>query len=262
MILETLLYCGTLSLVEETTSGISCDFGDQNKRKKYVTVIRWVPLNTKRSGCHGMKTELGMFSGLLSITSGTPTHWIIFFFISQNFRHFRLGRGSTVGQRQYCEITSTEPNTPTDFYLMLGSHGPQNTIDWLIHLPPLPFFGKFHLNFDWVNSMHTAENSENITFFVKHKSVISDILKKKEVSEVPVMYTICTLCINSLHSNRYSSFPISIFQWTEKWSKFIIVLKDRFFLPKYVALCNFPVEKYFYYYLNPNIQYKLLFAPF
>ena len=51
------------------------------------------------------------------------------------FVYFRLGRGSTVGQNQYCQQTSTDPNTPTDFYLRLGSHGSQNTINWIVHLP-------------------------------------------------------------------------------------------------------------------------------
>ena len=47
--------------------------------------------------------------------------------------YLRLGRGDIVGVNQYCEQTSPDTNTPTDFYLKLGSHK-RNTIDWIIHL--------------------------------------------------------------------------------------------------------------------------------
>ena len=48
--------------------------------------------------------------------------------------YFRLGRGNTVGQNQYCEQTSGVLNTPTDFYLRLGSYK-QNTLNWIVQLP-------------------------------------------------------------------------------------------------------------------------------
>ena len=50
---------------------------------------------------------------------------------------FSLGNGSIVGEDAYCEATSPDTNTPTDFYLRLGSYGVHNTINWIIHLPNL-----------------------------------------------------------------------------------------------------------------------------
>ena len=58
---------------------------------------------------------------------------IYIFYISTSI--FRLGTGNTVGENQYCEQTSRDTNTPTDFYLRLGSYGPENTINWIMHLP-------------------------------------------------------------------------------------------------------------------------------